>query len=234
MGQMTIAKIYDGLLELSWEITWEEQGAARQFDRWSKCKLMEFRAVKTFYKELVRALPWVPSGDPGDITGALKPLRCPSLHPGSKSINSPKPALEGAFGEFVKFIPLPQNRFSFLKWSLANVYFRTATMENPSPSQTICSTVPLLWNQRLGSFSYTCFPCCSSSSALLGLQPPAMENSLLPSPSQLPLAYLRSVISPLSPLIPKPPCFLQSFCFAYFCSFFGVFLWRVCNYFLFC
>lgn len=59
-----------------------------------------------------------------------------------------------------------------------------------------------------------------------------MENSLLPSPSQLPLAYSRSVISPLSPLILKQPHFLQSFCFLYFCSFFVDFLWRFCNYFL--
>lgn len=54
---MTIAKIYDGLLESSWEITWEGQGAARHFDRWSKCKLLGFSAAKTFYKELVRGLP---------------------------------------------------------------------------------------------------------------------------------------------------------------------------------
>lgn len=57
MGQKTTAKIHYGLFELSWEITWEEQGAARQFDRWNKCKVMEFSAVKIFYKELVRGLP---------------------------------------------------------------------------------------------------------------------------------------------------------------------------------
>lgn len=56
MGQKTTAKIHYGLFELSWEITWEEQGAARQFDRWNKCKVMELSAVKTFYKELVRGL----------------------------------------------------------------------------------------------------------------------------------------------------------------------------------
>lgn len=117
-----------------------------------------FSAIKTFYKELVKGLPWVSSGDPGDIISALKPLSYPSLHPGSKSINSPKPALEETSGEFVKFIPLPQNRFSSLKWSLANLHFRTATMETPSPSQTICSTAPLLWQSEVRKFFLHLFP----------------------------------------------------------------------------
>lgn len=117
-----------------------------------------FNAIKTFYKELVRGLPWVPSGDPGDIISALKPLSYPSLHPGSKPINSPKPAQEGTSGEFVKFIPLLLNRFSSLKWSLANLHFRTATMETPSPSQTICSTAPLLWQSEVRKFFLHLFP----------------------------------------------------------------------------
>lgn len=54
MGQKITAKIHYGLLESSWEITREEQGAARRSDRWNKCKVMEFSAVKTFYKKLVR------------------------------------------------------------------------------------------------------------------------------------------------------------------------------------
>lgn len=82
MGQMTPAKKSDGLFESSLEITWAEQGAARQLDSWNKMQSHRVQGCQNFLQRTclhwVRGLPCVPPADPGDMICALKPLRYPS------------------------------------------------------------------------------------------------------------------------------------------------------------